>query len=285
VAQAAPRQRAAPPPAGTAQPQLITTPCAALALHDDAHAWCQAWQSARRTARVAALRCAALSRSAGTDHPDGERQARSSTFGCNPLAAATLHAAAVRASDLIHPVAEPMNIVPATSPPRRLGAGAGWRPPACWRGCTPPAACTRRWKLDDALATSAAARRPAGRGRSRRAAGRCHCADKHLCIVADYDCDGATACAVAVRGLRLLGATAGQLPGARPRGRRLRPDGRPSPQRVAGRGADVLITVDNGIASIDGVAHASALGLQVLVTDHHLPARQRTGTSRCPRPM
>jgi single-stranded-DNA-specific exonuclease len=46
---------------------------------------------------------------------------------------------------------------------------------------------------------------------------------KRLCVVADYDCDGATACAVAVRGLRLLGAHPRGLPGARPRQRRLRP--------------------------------------------------------------
>ena len=92
-----------------------------------------------------------------------------------------------------------------------------------------------------------------------------------LCIVADYDCDGATACAVALRGLRLLGA------------RKLRylvPDRAvdgygltaPIAQRVADLGAQVLITVDNGIASLEGVAHAKRLGLQVLVTDHHLPA-------------
>ena len=46
--------------------------------------------------------------------------------------------------------------------------------------------------------------------------------------------------------------------------------------------ADLLITVDNGIASVDGVAAARALGLQVLVTDHHLPARS---TARCCCPM
>jgi single-stranded-DNA-specific exonuclease len=95
--------------------------------------------------------------------------------------------------------------------------------------------------------------------------------DKRLCIVADYDCDGATACAVAVRGLKLLGAK---------NVRYLVPDRvvdgygltAPIAQRVFDQGADVLITVDNGIASIEGVAHAKALGLQVLVTDHHLPA-------------
>ena len=95
--------------------------------------------------------------------------------------------------------------------------------------------------------------------------------NKRLCIVADYDCDGATACAVAVRGLKLLGAK---------NVRYLVPDRvvdgygltAPIAQRVFDQGSDILITVDNGIASMEGVAHAKALGLQVLVTDHHLPA-------------
>ena len=97
--------------------------------------------------------------------------------------------------------------------------------------------------------------------------------DKHLCIVADYDCDGATACAVGLRGLRLLGAR--QLGYIVP-DRVLDGYGLTAPiaQRVKDSGADVLITVDNGIASIEGVARARALGLQVLVTDHHLPASE-----------
>ena len=96
-------------------------------------------------------------------------------------------------------------------------------------------------------------------------------ANKKLCIVADYDCDGATACAVAVRGLRLLGAKRVDyiVPDRVVDGYGLTP---PISQRVKDSGADVLITVDNGIASVAGVAHAKALGLQVLVTDHHLPA-------------
>ena len=95
-------------------------------------------------------------------------------------------------------------------------------------------------------------------------------AGKKLCIVADYDCDGATACAVAVRGLRLLGARHVDylVPDRVIDGYGLTP---PIAQRVKQRGADVLITVDNGIASVEGVAAANALGLQVLVTDHHLP--------------
>ena len=97
--------------------------------------------------------------------------------------------------------------------------------------------------------------------------------NKRLCIVADYDCDGATACAVALRGLRLLGAhhVAYIVPDRIVDGYGLTA---PIAQRVRDSGADVLITVDNGIASMDGVAHARALGLQVLVTDHHLPAAE-----------
>ena len=94
--------------------------------------------------------------------------------------------------------------------------------------------------------------------------------NQRLIIVADYDCDGATACAVGVRGLRLLGAQNVDylVPDRVTDGYGLTAS---IARRVAERGADVLITVDNGIASVDGVAEAKALGLQVLVTDHHLP--------------
>ncbi|SFU61084.1 exonuclease RecJ [Polaromonas sp. YR568] len=100
-------------------------------------------------------------------------------------------------------------------------------------------------------------------------------AGKKICVVADYDCDGATACAVALRGLKLLGASFPDLkvtylvPDRVTDGYGLTP---PIAERVKAGGADVLVTVDNGIASIDGVARARALGMQVLVTDHHLPA-------------
>ncbi|WP_119966510.1 single-stranded-DNA-specific exonuclease RecJ [Simplicispira lacusdiani] len=97
--------------------------------------------------------------------------------------------------------------------------------------------------------------------------------DQRLCIVADYDCDGATACAVAVRGLRLLGARHVDylVPDRVVDGYGLTP---PIARRVQERGADLLITVDNGIASCEGVAQAKALGLSVLVTDHHLPGAE-----------
>ena len=96
-------------------------------------------------------------------------------------------------------------------------------------------------------------------------------AQKRLCIVADYDCDGATACAVGLRGLRMLGAqhVSYIVPDRVVDGYGLTA---PIAQRVQQSGADVLITVDNGIASMEGVTQAQALGLQVLVTDHHLPA-------------
>ena len=100
-------------------------------------------------------------------------------------------------------------------------------------------------------------------------------AGQKICIVADYDCDGATACATALRGLRLLGAS---LPGWSVT--YLVPDRvvdgygltAPIAERVKTLGSDVLVTVDNGIASFDGVTRAKTLGMQVLVTDHHLPA-------------
>jgi single-stranded-DNA-specific exonuclease len=97
---------------------------------------------------------------------------------------------------------------------------------------------------------------------------------KRLCVVADYDCDGATACALAMRGLKLLGA---QHLGYLVPDRVVDGYGLTAPiaDRVKAQGADMLITVDNGIASVEGVAHAKALGLQVLVTDHHLPAAER----------
>jgi single-stranded-DNA-specific exonuclease len=97
--------------------------------------------------------------------------------------------------------------------------------------------------------------------------------NKKMCVVADYDCDGATACAVALRGLNMLGAqhVTYIVPDRIVDGYGLTA---PIAQRVKDSGADVLITVDNGIASMEGVAHARALGLQVLVTDHHLPAAE-----------
>ena len=98
-------------------------------------------------------------------------------------------------------------------------------------------------------------------------------AHRRLLVVGDYDCDGATGVAVGVLGLRMMGAVVDYLvPNRFDHGYGLTPEivdvalahprlGRP----------DVLITVDNGIASIEGVARARAAGLQVVVTDHHLP--------------
>ncbi|MDE2505457.1 MAG: DHH family phosphoesterase, partial [Burkholderiales bacterium] len=96
---------------------------------------------------------------------------------------------------------------------------------------------------------------------------------RRICIVADYDCDGATACAVALRGLALLGAERANLDYVVP-DRMLHGYGlTPAIVDLArARRPDLLVTVDNGIASLAGVAHARALGLAVLVTDHHLPA-------------
>lgn len=94
-------------------------------------------------------------------------------------------------------------------------------------------------------------------------------ADKRLLIVADYDCDGATACAVGMRALRAMGARVDYLvPNRFETGYGL------SPQVVeiaTPRAPDLLVTVDNGIASVEGVAEARRRGIATLVTDHHLP--------------
>ena len=103
-------------------------------------------------------------------------------------------------------------------------------------------------------------------------------ARQRICIVADYDCDGATACAVALRGLAMLGAAPGTLthvvPDRQVHGYGLTPT---IVDLAMAQRPDVLVTVDNGIASDAGVAHARALGLQVLITDHHLPAAADNG--------
>ncbi len=100
-------------------------------------------------------------------------------------------------------------------------------------------------------------------------------AGKAMLIVADYDCDGATACAVGLRGLRMLGARVDYLvPNRFEYGYGLTPEIVELAAARAGGKPDLLITVDNGIASVDGVARANALGMQVLVTDHHLPGPQ-----------
>ena len=98
-------------------------------------------------------------------------------------------------------------------------------------------------------------------------------AGQRICIVADYDCDGATACAVALRGLALLGAARDTLAYVVPDRARHGYGLTPAIVDLAlPQAPRVLVTVDNGIASHAGVAHARALGMQVLVTDHHLPA-------------
>ena len=93
--------------------------------------------------------------------------------------------------------------------------------------------------------------------------------NQSLLVVGDYDCDGATATAVAIRGLRSMGAQVEYLvPNRFEYGYGLTPE---IVELAAVRQPDIIITVDNGIASVDGVAKANSMGIKVLVTDHHLP--------------
>lgn len=90
-----------------------------------------------------------------------------------------------------------------------------------------------------------------------------------LLVVGDYDADGATATAVAVQGLRAFGADVDYLvPNRFEYGYGLSPE---IVALAADRRPDVLITVDNGIAAHAGIEAARARGIEVLVTDHHLP--------------
>lgn len=97
---------------------------------------------------------------------------------------------------------------------------------------------------------------------------------QRITIVADYDCDGATACAVAVRGLKALGIRVDYIvPDRFKYGYGLSPEivdlALSQPEKPA-----ILLTVDNGITSVDGVDHANALGLTVIITDHHLAGKR-----------
>src|SRR5271167_2980472 len=99
---------------------------------------------------------------------------------------------------------------------------------------------------------------------------------ERLLIVADYDADGATACAIGVRGLRAMGAQVDFLvPNRFEFGYGLTPE---IVALAAQREPALIITVDNGIASVDGVAAAQAQGIDVLITDHHLPGAQLPAT-------
>jgi len=95
---------------------------------------------------------------------------------------------------------------------------------------------------------------------------------RRLLIVADYDADGATACAVGMRALRAMGANVDYLvPNRFELGYGLSPE---LVELARARRPDLIITVDNGIASIEGVARAKALGIATLITDHHLPGAE-----------
>jgi len=98
---------------------------------------------------------------------------------------------------------------------------------------------------------------------------------KRLLIVADYDCDGATACAVGLRALRAFGAEVDYLvPNRFETGYGLSPE---VVAIAAAKQPDVIVTVDNGIASVEGVAAAKRLGIATLITDHHLPGPELPG--------
>ena len=94
-----------------------------------------------------------------------------------------------------------------------------------------------------------------------------------IVVAGDYDADGATGCAVAVQGLRMLGATDVRfvVPDRRRHGYGLTPELVEIARELRPR---LIVTVDNGVSSVEGVARAKELGIGVLITDHHLPGAQ-----------
>jgi single-stranded-DNA-specific exonuclease len=128
-------------------------------------------------------------------------------------------------------------------------------------------------ELDDSLSQLLPPSQLLGAGHAARLLADAIQQGQRICVVADYDCDGATACTVALRGLAQLGARPEQLayvvPDRAIHGYGLTPA---IVDLALEQTPQVLLTVDNGIASLAGVAHARARGLRVVVTDHHLPA-------------
>ncbi|HMQ72828.1 MAG TPA: single-stranded-DNA-specific exonuclease RecJ [Rubrivivax sp.] len=138
-------------------------------------------------------------------------------------------------------------------------------------------------ELDDALARLLPPETLAGAADAGRLLADAVAAGEGICIVADYDCDGATACAVALRGLAMLGAAPGTLGYVVPDRARHGYGLTPAIVELAqAQRPALLVTVDNGIASVDGVAHARAQGMRVIVTDHHLPAVDAAGVALLP---
>ena len=97
-------------------------------------------------------------------------------------------------------------------------------------------------------------------------------AEGHILVVGDFDADGATSCALALRALRSMGGRVSYLvPNRFEYGYGLTPE---IVAVAAARRPDLIVTVDNGIASLAGVEAAARRNIPVLVTDHHLPAER-----------
>ena len=107
--------------------------------------------------------------------------------------------------------------------------------------------------------------------------------DEKIIVVGDYDADGATGAALAVSALRAFGAASVDylVPSRFKQGYGLSAE---LAETAHAQGAQLLITVDNGIASVSGVARAKALGLRVLITDHHLAGPELPAADACVNP-
>src|SRR6059036_1617153 len=131
---------------------------------------------------------------------------------------------------------------------------------------------SRRGELEDALSGLIPPCDLLNSGRAAALLADAIAAGKRMLIVADYDCDGATACAVGMRALSAFGANVGYLvPNRFEFGYGLTPE---IVALAARSKPELLITVDDGIASVEGVEAAGRVGIGVIVTDHHLPGSE-----------
>lgn len=171
-----------------------------------------------------------------------------------------------------NPSAEPPPVVRRRTLPDPPGGWPETTPPVlarvlAARGITDPA------EAEPGLPTMAAPNQLSGIGRAAELLADAIEADRMIVVVGDFDCDGATGTAVATLGLRQLGARriGFRVPHRREHGYGL------SPALVAAiepMAPELILTVDSGIACIDGVAAARGRGWQVVVSDHHLPGER-----------
>ena len=256
-------------------------------------------------ARRAVAPCSVSSWRAAADRRTerSPRRSRELERAGSPRRCAALRARRARARSRCSPTTAVSTLRPPQRPEvwrrARARAGGASREPA--RSCAARAARRTRLRSRELHPVLAArlrrARRAHGaRSWTSRSSGCCRsapsrasprrssCCSQHraagrVLVIGDFDADGATSTRADGARAARLGLRRGRLPGAEPLRVRLRPDARRSSRSRAARAPTLIVTVDNGISSHAGVAAARARGIDVLITDHHLPGARAAATA------